>query len=59
LIGIPISSTCFGQFFAHPQERKTVSYIMWYNDAQLPSRGLERGNTICSLWKLLLNCFEQ
>jgi len=27
-----ISSTCFGQTFAHLQERKTeVFYNMWYN----------------------------
>jgi len=34
-IDLQISSTCFGQFFAHLQERKTVNYIMWYNGPRL------------------------
>jgi hypothetical protein len=43
-IDIPNSSTCFGQFFAHPQERKTMFYSMWYNATKLlPAGGLERG----------------
>ena len=35
IIGIIISSTCFGQFFANPQERKTVFCSMWYNVPQI------------------------
>ena len=31
IIDLQISSTCFGQFFAHPQERKIVIYSVWYN----------------------------
>ena len=27
---VPISSTYFGKFFAHPRERQTVCYILWY-----------------------------
>jgi len=39
-----MSSTCFGQFFAHRRERKTVTYGMWYNVPKLLSiGGLERG----------------
>ena len=35
-----------GSFFAHPQERKTVFYSMWYNAPKLlPAGGLERGGT--------------
>jgi hypothetical protein len=42
-IDIPVSSTCFRQFFAHPQNRKTVFYGMWYNAPKLLSAGgLER-----------------
>ena len=41
-----MSSTCFGQFFAHPQERKTVFCSLWYNAPKLlPADGLERGGT--------------
>jgi len=29
-IDLQISSTCFGKFFAHLQERKIVIYSMWY-----------------------------
>ena len=48
IIDVPISSTCFGQFFAHPQERKTVFYSAWYNAPKLlPAGGLERGGTDC------------
>ena len=43
---IPISSPCFGQFFSHPQERKTVFYSLWYNAPKLLlAGGLERGIT--------------
>ena len=43
---INISSTCFEQFYAHPQERKTVNYSMWYNVPRLLSvGGLECGDT--------------
>jgi hypothetical protein len=43
---IPFNSTCFGQFFAHPQERKTVFYSVWYNAPKLLAvGGLERGGT--------------
>ena len=28
-IDLQISSTCFGQFSAHPKERKIVVYSMW------------------------------
>ena len=45
-IDIPVSSTCFGQFLAHRQERKTVFHSMWYNAPKLlPAGGLERGGT--------------
>jgi len=45
-IDLPISSTCFGQIFAHPHERETVIYCMWYNAPKLLSVGdLERGAT--------------
>jgi len=41
-----IFQSCFGQFFAHPPERKTVFYSMWYNAPKLmPAGGLERGGT--------------
>ena len=44
---IRISSTCFGQFFAHPQERQTVFYSMWYNALKLlPAGSLEHGRTV-------------
>ena len=43
-----ISSTCFGQYFAHPQERKIVIYSMWYNvPRSLSVRGMECGRTDC------------
>ena len=43
IIDIPISSTCFGQLFAHPQERKTAFYSLWYNVPKLlPAGGLEQ-----------------
>jgi len=46
LIDIPISSTYFGQFFAHPQERKAMFYSLWYNAPKLlPTGGLDRGGT--------------
>ena len=35
IIDLQISSTCFGQFFAHHQERKIVAYSMWYNVPRL------------------------
>ena len=35
------SSTCFGQFFAHPQERKIMIYIMWYNVPRLLSAAIQ------------------
>jgi hypothetical protein len=41
-IDLPNSSTCFGQFFAHPQERKTVIYSMQYNafkDGHITGKG--------------------
>ena len=45
---MPISSTYFGQFFAHPQERNTVFYILCYNAPKLlPAGGLERVGTDC------------
>jgi hypothetical protein len=45
-IGISISSTCFGKFFAHPRERKAVFYSVWYNAPKLlPAGGLQRGGT--------------
>jgi len=31
LLIFKISSTCFGQNFAHLQERKTEIYSMWYS----------------------------
>jgi hypothetical protein len=31
LLTSKISSTCFGQIFAHLQERKTDFYNIWYN----------------------------
>jgi hypothetical protein len=31
-----ISSTCFGQTFAHLQERKTDFYNIWYNVLVVP-----------------------
>ena len=34
-INTSISPTCFGQIFAHPQERQTVFYSMWYNAPNL------------------------
>jgi len=35
-----------GNFFAHPQERNTVFYSVWYNAPKLlPAGGLERGGT--------------
>ena len=38
----------FRQFFAHPQERETVFYSLWYNAPKLmPAGGLERGGTDC------------
>ena len=47
-IDLQISSTCFGQFCAHLQERKTVLYSMWYNVSRLLSvGGLESGGTDC------------
>ena len=43
-----MSSTCFGQFFAHPQERKIVIYSMWYNVSRLLSAGgPDCGGTDC------------
>ena len=40
------SSACFGQFFAHLQERKTVIYSKWYNVPRLLSvGGLECGDS--------------
>ena len=46
LLIIPISSTCFGQFFAHPQELKSVCYSLWHNAPTLLSAGsLERGGS--------------
>ena len=42
-IDIPISSTCFGRFFAHHQERKTLFYSMWYNSPKLlPATGRQQ-----------------
>jgi len=38
-IDLQISSTCFGQFFSHLQERKSVNYSMWYNVLRLLSVG--------------------
>ena len=52
IIDIPISSTCFGECFTHPQERKTVFYSSWYNAPKLlPAGGLERGGTdiVCAV----------
>ena len=47
-IDLEISSTYFGQIFAHPQERKTAIYSMWYNVPRLLSiGGLECGDTDC------------
>jgi len=34
-IDLQISSTCFGQFYAHSQERKIVNYGMWCNAPRL------------------------
>jgi hypothetical protein len=43
-IDLQSSSTYFGQFFAHPQERKIVIYSMWCNVPRLLSvGGLEGG----------------
>jgi hypothetical protein len=36
----------FWAIFAHPKERKTVFYSLWYNTPKsLPAGGLERGGT--------------
>jgi len=36
----------FRTIFAHPQERKTVFYGLWYNAPKLsPTAGLERGGS--------------
>jgi hypothetical protein len=41
-------SKCFGQFFAHPQDRKTAIYSTRYNALKLLSvGGLEPGGTDC------------
>ena len=43
----PISSACFGKFFAHPQERKTVFYCLWYNaPTMLPANGRQHRGCI-------------
>ena len=34
-----------GNFFAHPQERKTVFYSMWYNEPKLLPAGLVSAST--------------
>ena len=54
LIDIPISSTCFGLFFAHPQERKTVFYSMWYNAPKL----LPVGGRVCNRRNRLRGCLD-
>ena len=48
IIDLQISSTCFGQFFAHHQECKTVTYSMWYNVLQIVDRQQSVGHyTTC------------
>jgi hypothetical protein len=45
-----ISSPCFGQSFAHLQERKTDFYSIWYSPVVVVGRGPESGYVALCVW---------
>jgi hypothetical protein len=45
-----------GNFFAHPQERKTVFYSMWYNEPKLLPAGLVSASTFQATGRQQLGC---